>query len=133
MNFKIYVVGEKIEKTFLEGIKEYEKRLSRYCKIKLQHFKNEEQLLKKLTDKTYKILISVKGDTISSEELSEKINDLGISGKSDVTILIGAYNLQHDELLAISPMEMELGTKTLIMFEQIYRAYRILNNEPYHK
>ncbi|MEC1717233.1 23S rRNA (pseudouridine(1915)-N(3))-methyltransferase RlmH [Schinkia azotoformans] len=133
MNIKIYIVGDKIEKTFLEGIKEYEKRLSRYCKVKLQHFKNEEQLLKKLSDKTYKILVSVMGTTFTSEELAEKINQLGITGKSDVTIIIGANNLPHDELLAISPMEMDLGIKTLIMFEQIYRSYRILNNEPYHK
>lgn len=133
MNIKIYIVGDKIEKTFLEGIKEYEKRLSRYCKIKLQHFKNKEQLLKKTSDKTYKILISVMGTTVTSEELAEKINQLGITGKSDVTIIIGADNLPHDEVLAISPMEMDLGIKTLIMFEQIYRSYRILNNEPYHK
>ncbi|WP_071461035.1 23S rRNA (pseudouridine(1915)-N(3))-methyltransferase RlmH [Bacillus massilinigeriensis] len=133
MNIKIYIVGDKIEKTFLEGIKEYEKRLSRYCKVKLQHFKNEEQLLKKFSDKTYKILISVMGTTVTSEELAEKINQLGITGKSDVTIIIGADNLPHDEVLAISPMEMDLGIKTLIMFEQIYRSYRILNNEPYHK
>lgn len=133
MNIKIYIVGDKIEKTFLEGIKEYEKRLSRYCKIKLQYFKNEEQLLKKLTDKTYKILVSVKGITVTSEELAEKINQLGITGKSDVTIIIGDDNIPHDALLAISPMEMDLGIKTLIMFEQIYRSYRIVNNEPYHK
>lgn len=133
MNIKIFIVGEKIDKTILEGIKEYEKRLSRYCKVKLQHFKNEEQLLKKITDKTYKVLISVMGTTVTSEELAEKINQLGLTGKSDVTIIIGVDNLPHDELLAISPMEMDLGIKTLIMFEQIYRSYRILNNEPYHK
>ncbi|MGR6904598.1 23S rRNA (pseudouridine(1915)-N(3))-methyltransferase RlmH [Lysinibacillus sp. BSL11] len=133
MNIKIYIVGDKIEKTYLEGIKEYEKRLSRYCKVKLQHFKNEEQLLKKISDKTYKILVSVMGTTVTSEELAEKINQLGITGKSDVTIIIGADNLPHDDLLAISPMEMDLGIKTLIMFEQIYRSFRILNNEPYHK
>jgi 23S rRNA (pseudouridine1915-N3)-methyltransferase len=133
MNIKIYIVGDKIEKTFLEGIKEYEKRLSRYCKIKLQHFRNEQQLLKKLTDKTYKISISVMGKSVTSEELAEKINHLGITGKSDVTFVISDDNIPHDELLAISPMEMDLGIKTLIMFEQVYRSYRILNNEPYHK
>lgn len=133
MNIKIFIVGEKIDKPLLEGITEYEKRLSRYCKIKLQSFKNEEQLLKKLTDKSYKILISVMGKTISSEELAKTINHLGISGKSDVTFIIGTSNISYDESLAFSPMEMDLGIKTLIMFEQIYRSYRILNNEPYHK
>lgn len=133
MNIKIYIVGDKIEKTFLEGIKEYEKRLSRYCKIKLNHFKNEKQLLSKLTDKTYKILVSVKGKSVTSEELAEKINHLGINGQSDITIILGDVHLPHNELLALSPMEMDLGIKALIVFEQLYRAYRILNNEPYHK
>ncbi|MFG6497271.1 23S rRNA (pseudouridine(1915)-N(3))-methyltransferase RlmH [Fictibacillus sp. UD] len=133
MNIKVYVVGEKIDKTFLEGIKEYEKRLSRYCKIKLQSFKNEEQLLKKLADKSYKILISVNGKTVTSEELADKINHLGITGKSDVTFVIGTNNIPHDEVVALSTIEMDLGIKTLIMFEQIYRSYRILGNEPYHK
>jgi 23S rRNA (pseudouridine1915-N3)-methyltransferase len=81
----------------------------------------------------YKILVSVLGISVTSEELAEKINHIGITGKSDVTIIIGEDNLPHDELLAISKMEMDLGIKTLIMFEQIYRSYRILNNEPYHK
>lgn len=133
MNVKIYLVGDKIEKAFLEGIKEYEKRLSRYCKIKWKLFKSEKQLLRTLTDKSYRILVSVSGETVTSEELAEKINHLGISGKSDITIIIGAEKLPHNELLVISPMEMDLGIKALIIFEQIYRSYRILNNEPYHK
>ncbi|MCM3624841.1 23S rRNA (pseudouridine(1915)-N(3))-methyltransferase RlmH [Brevibacillus borstelensis] len=133
MNIKIFIVGDKIEKFYLEGIKEYEKRLSRYCKIKLHHFKNEESLSKKLSDKHYKVFISTKGKIISSEELADKINHLGVTGKSDVSLIIGADSLPHDEVLSISSMEMDLGLKTTIIFEQIYRAYRILNNEPYHK
>ena len=89
MNIKIYICGEKIDKFLLEGIKEYEKRLSRYCKIHLQSFKNEEQLLKKLSDKSYKILITSMKETISSEKLAERINHLGVSGKSDITFIIG--------------------------------------------
>lgn len=133
MNIKIYAVGNKIEKHILEGIKEYEKRLSRYCKIKLQLFKNEEQLSKKISDKSYLIKLSTKGSLLSSEELSEKINMLGVTGKSDVTILINTEQLQVNEILTLSPMDMATGIKTLVLFEQIYRSYRILNNEPYHK
>jgi len=133
MNFKIYIVGRKIDKTYLEGIKEYEKRLSRYCKTTLQYFKNEELLLKKLSDKSYKISISIHGKMISSEQLSEKINHLGIQGQSDLTFIIGSENTSFDDKISISPMEMDIGMKTMIMYEQIYRAYRILNNEPYHK
>ncbi|WP_096202920.1 23S rRNA (pseudouridine(1915)-N(3))-methyltransferase RlmH [Bacillus sp. FJAT-45350] len=134
MNFKVYIIGDKIEKFYLEGIKEYEKRLSRYCKIKLQKFKNEESLLKKITDKQYKILVSTgKEELISSEGLSEKIDSFGISGRSDVVIIMGTENLITDEIINISPMEMDIGLKTMVMFEQIYRAYRILHNQPYHK
>ncbi|MED1643030.1 23S rRNA (pseudouridine(1915)-N(3))-methyltransferase RlmH [Brevibacillus agri] len=133
MNFKIYVIGDKIEKFYLEGIKEYEKRLSRYCKIQLHYIKNEESLSKKLSDKHYKVFISTKGKIISSEDLADKINHLGVTGQSDVSLIIGADSVPHDEVLSISPMEMDLGLKTTIIFEQIYRAYRILNNEPYHK
>lgn len=130
MNFKIYLVGDKIDKFYTEAIKEYEKRLSRYCKIQLVHVKNEKQLLKNISDKFYKILISSKGQQISSEELADKINLLGISGKSDIAIIIGVENIFCDEMLSISPMEMELGLKATITFEQIYRSYRIINNEP---
>lgn len=134
MNFKIYIVGDKVKKFYQEGINEYEKRLSRYCKIKLQQFKNEESLLKKITDKQYKILLSTgKDKMISSKDLSEKIDNLGISGNSDVVIIMGTENVTTDEIINISPMEIDIGLKTMITFEQIYRAYRILHNQPYHK
>lgn len=70
---------------------------------------------------------------ISSEGLSAKIDILGISGKSDVVIIIGTENITADEIFNNSPMEIDIGLKTTIMFEQIYRAYRILHNQPYHK
>ena len=133
MNFKVYIVGDKIKKFYAEAIKEYEKRLSRYCKTKLIQVKDEDKLLKVLSDKFYKILISAKGQRISSEELANKINLFGISGKSDIAIIIGTENAPYDEKISISPMEMDLGLATTIVFEQIYRSYRIINNQPYHK
>lgn len=136
MNFKIYIIGNKIERFYIEAINEYKKRLSRYCKIELAYIKNEKQLHKKLSDKLYKIFVSTKERQISSVELANKINDLGISGKSDIAIIIGAENILsvvRDEVLAISEMEMDLGLNATIVFEQIYRSYRILNNQPYHK
>jgi 23S rRNA (pseudouridine1915-N3)-methyltransferase len=133
MNFKIYLIHNKIDRFYNEAINEYEKRLGRYCKVELFHLKNEEHLLKKLSDKSYKIAISNKGQHISSEALADKINTLGISGNSDIAVIIGADNFPYDEILAISAMEMDLGLMTTIAFEQLYRAYRILNNQPYHK
>ena len=133
MNFKIYIIGMKIEKFYLEAIKEYEKRLSRYCKIQLIQLKNNEQLLKKLSDKTFKIILSSTGKNISSEDLAVKINSYATSSNSDISIIISDEAIQCDETLALSSMDMDAGLKATIMFEQLYRAYRIINNEPYHK
>ncbi|MEK4259394.1 MULTISPECIES: 23S rRNA (pseudouridine(1915)-N(3))-methyltransferase RlmH [unclassified Paenibacillus] len=56
-----------------------------------------------------------------------------MKGISDVSIIVGTSNLQYDETLTLSQMEMDFGLKTTILFEQVYRAYRIINNHPYHK
>lgn len=133
MNFKVYLVASKIDKFYMEAIKEYEKRLSRYCKIQLIQIKNQSHLSKINQNRTYKILILSKGQQISSEELADKINSLAISGKSDIAFIIGAEKVAQEEILSISPMEMDLGLTATILFEQIYRSYRIINNEPYHK
>lgn len=133
MNIKIFIVANKLEKFILEGLKEYEKRLSRYCKIQFQLFKNEDQLYKRIPNKSYVIKLTTDGNILSSEELSEKINTLGISGKSDIIMLINISQIPVDETITLSPMNMDVGIQTLLLFEQIYRAYRIIHNEPYHK
>lgn len=133
MNIKIYFLGDRISKFYKEAIKEYEKRLGRYCKIQLIGIKDQHALTKTLSPNSYKIWITTKGENISSEELAAKINMIAISGNSDMAIIIGGEAIQFDEHLAISSMEMESGLQVTILFEQIYRAYRILNNQPYHK
>lgn len=133
MNFKIYIVRKKINGFYQEAIKEYEKRLSRYCKINYSYVKNEEQLEKKLSNKTYIINISPSGKKMSSEELSQKINHWAISGISDITIIILSAKIPSQEHLSISSMEIDPGLMATIIFEQIYRGYRILNNQAYHK
>jgi 23S rRNA (pseudouridine1915-N3)-methyltransferase len=132
MNFKIYVTDTKLEKFYLEAVKEYEKRLSRYCKIQLLQIKNKELLLKELPIKSYKILLSNNGKHISSEELATKVNTLGLSGISDIAIILGT-EIPHDEALAIGLMDMDIGLQATIIFEQLYRSYRIINNQAYHK
>lgn len=133
MNFKLYGIGDKIEKFYLEAIKEYEKRLTRYCKTQLVVLKNEEQLLKQLTDRSYKILVSVTGEQLTSVELADKISVLGLNGISDIALIMGTDTIPHDENFALSPLNMSLGLQATVMYEQIYRSYRILNNQPYHK
>lgn len=135
MNIKIILLSNKIDKFYKEAINEYEKRLQRYCKIELIQVKNKDDLLKKVTLKSYKLAIKTDGKLISSEELAQKINNMAISGNSDVVIVVGEVNLNidYDEIISISKMKMEVGLIATILLEQIYRAYRIINNQPYHK
>lgn len=133
MNITICLVSQSVENFYLEAIEEYAKRLSKYCKIQLLRCKREEHLAKKLMDKYYKILISNTEQSLSSLELASKIEALGLSGISDIAFLVGTQALQTDESLALSPLDMDPGLQTTLLFEQIYRAYRILKHQPYHK
>lgn len=139
MNIKI-ITTEKIREKFAkEAINEYSKRLSRYCKLKFVEVKNEKQLQKEITDKSYLVLVSIEGNLISSEELADKISNLALTGKSDVTFLI-VYGEVKNKIkeragynLAISNMDMDINVLIMVMYEQIYRAFKINANEPYHK
>jgi len=139
MNIKIVLSEKTKEKFAKEAIKEYLKRLTRYCKVKKIEVKNMNNIKKHISDKTYLILIDVEGSPISSEGLSEKLSQLAISGKSDVTFLVLDKEIskeimeRSDYHISISPMEMDMNILAIIIFEQIYRAFRIINNEPYHK
>ncbi|MEG1256267.1 23S rRNA (pseudouridine(1915)-N(3))-methyltransferase RlmH [Clostridium sp.] len=134
MNFKIFTVGDQIEMYYTEAINEYSKRLTRYCKIHHCHVKNHVQLSKKIPANDYIILVTTKGINISSEKLANRINTLGVNRVSNISIIIGLNDeISCNEKLAISSMEMDLGLKSTVVFEQLYRAYRILNNEAYHK
>ena len=138
MNFNIYIINDtKLDTFYLEAIKEYEKRLSRYCKIKLQYLKKEEHLLSKLSKDSYTILISTKGRGLSSEEFAEKIDNYGLSGISNLSIVVGdslkPSNYNFSESMVLIPMDIEIGLLATVLYEQIYRAYRIINNHPYHK
>lgn len=133
MRYKIYVVGKIQDKNHKDAIAEYAKRLTRYCKTNLIEVKNITQLEKKVSDKSYVIKLSAKGENPSSEELAEKIKQLGLDGNSDISIVITNEAIGFDEHLSLSTMEMSLGMTATVLYEQIYRAYRIINNQSYHK
>lgn len=131
MNFTIYLLNIKYQKFYIEAIKEYEKRLSRYCKLKTVKAKTYEEIKTKISESTYIISVNPKGKTISSEEWAEKISQYGVRGISNIALVIG--DIPCDEAIALSKMDMEEGLVNTALLEQIYRAYRILGNEPYHK
>jgi len=144
MNIDIYTIGGPMEKFYVDSISEYEKRLSRYCKTHLFKDKTLEKALKRMPTNAYIIAVSTKGVSISSENLAKKISQLGLQGTSNVVFIIGLnYEVVSEtniellnrvnETISLTSMEMSLGLQTTILYEQIYRAYRIINNHPYHK
>ena len=159
MEIKIITVGKIKEKYLCDGIAEYAKRLSRYCKLTFNQVADEktpdkasdalntqiknieaERLMKHIKDQDYVIALAIDGKMLDSVELSKKIASLGVEGKSSVAFVIGgslglgdAVLNRADYKLSFSRMTFPHQLIQMILLEQIYRGYRIMNNEPYHK
>ena len=154
MKIKIVSVGSIKEKFLKDAISEYLKRLTRFAKIeiievdetKIQN-KSEEQvkkeegerLLKRIGQDEFVFLLDLKGELISSEVLAQKINDLINKGISPLTFVIGGTLGLSEEArkranikLSISKMTFTHQMCRMIILEQIYRAFKIINNEEYH-
>lgn len=131
---KIRIISkDKIENGFArEAVKEYAKRLARYCRLELKCTQSPEKFIR---DRDYVIKVARGGAVISSEELAEKISSLGVGGMSDVAIVFDEdyKGTRVDYSLQISQMDLHRDLILVMLYEQIYRAYRIINNEPYHK
>ena len=158
MKIKLITVGKVKEKYLVEGIKEYSKRISRYSKLELVEVSDEkapeslsekdeeivknkegERILNKISNE-YVIALVIEGKKVNSIELSEMINRIFSYESSDITFVIGgSLGLSKDVLnrantkLSFSDMTFPHQLMKLILLEQIYRSFRIINNEPYHK
>ena len=159
MKVTIITVGKVKESYFRGAIEEYSKRLSKYCKLDIVEVADEktpdkaseteeqqikekeaERIMKYVREDAYVIALAIEGKQLDSVELSKKIEKLGIQGKSHVQFIIGgSLGLHHivlsraDYKLSFSKMTFPHQLMRVILLEQIYRAYRIMNHEPYHK
>ena len=159
MNITIISVGKIKEKYINLGLSEFQKRLSKYCKLNLIEVSDEkapenlseadmeivknkegEKILSKVNDNTYIIVLAIDGKQLSSEELSKKIDNLALQGNSSVTFIIGGSLGLSDEVLNKANYKLSFSKMTfphqlmkLILLEQVYRAFRISRGEPYHK
>src|SRR5699024_8862517 len=159
MKITIITVGKIKEKYLRDAIAEYAKRLSRYCKLEIIEVADEktpdqasetveeqirdkegERILKYIRDDMYVITLEIDGKMLSSEELADKINMLGIRGQSSVAFVIGGsiglgreVLKRSDYALSFSKMTFPHQLMRVILLEQVYRSYRIINGEPYHK
>lgn len=159
MEIRVLSVGKIKEKYLNDGIAEYAKRLSRYCKLNFCQVADEKtpdkasdalniqiketegnRLMKHIREQDYVIALAIDGKMLDSAQLSQMIGRLGVEGKSSVTFVIGGSLGLSDEVLKRADYKLSFSRMTfphqlmqLILLEQIYRGYRILNHEPYHK
>lgn len=159
MNISIITIGKLKEKYLKQGIDEYLKRLGAYAKVEVVELPDEkapeqlsdaemiqvkqkegERILAKISDDTHVIALAIEGKQRSSEQLASEIDKLATYGKSKIAFVIGGSLGLSDEVmkrsndtLSFSKMTFPHQLMRLILLEQVYRAFRINRNEPYHK
>ena len=143
---KIICVGKIKEKYLTDLINDYKTRISKYHKIEIIELKDNdinsesEEILKIINPKDYNICLDIKGENYDSISLSNMINDIFSSGKGTITFIIGGSNGVNenvknkcDKLISFSNLTFPHGLFRGILLEQIYRSFKIINNESYHK
>ena len=159
MKITIVCVGKIKEKFYRDALVEYTKRLSRYCSLSITEVADEktkeqasdvecaiikdregERILKSIREDGYVIALAIDGKNLDSVGLSKKIENLALTGKSNLYFVIGGSLGLSDEVMKRADYKLSFSRMTfphqlmrVILLEQIYRSYRIINHEPYHK
>ncbi len=159
MKITVITVGKIKEKFMKDALGEYSKRLSKYCKLEIIEVADEktqenasealcnqirqkegERILKYVRDDAFVITLEIKGKQLTSEELASKIETLGVQGTSHIIFIIGGSIGLSEEVMGKSNFALSFSKMTfphqlmrVILLEQVYRSYRIISNEPYHK
>ena len=159
MLIKIICVGKIKEKFYRDAVLEYVKRLSRYAKVEIIECSDEktpdnasdelcdqiksregERILGRIKDNDHVIALAIDGKMYSSESLSEHLDKLMLNGKSTLVFVIGgslglsgAVLARANEKLSFSAMTFPHQLMRVILLEQVYRSFRIMKGEPYHK
>lgn len=159
INVNLIVLGKLKEKYMKDFAAEYEKRLSSYCKLTITELepvklsdnpsqteidnalaKETQLILSKLPKNSYIFAMCIEGKQMSSEELSAKLQDIALCGKSNITFIIGSSFGLSDEIKRMSDYKFSMSKMTfphklarIMLTEQVYRAFSISNNAKYHK
>ncbi len=155
----IIAIGKVREEWIKNGIAEYQKRLSKFCKFEIIEVTEEqapetlspqeiiniknaegEKIISKIRNDAYKIALVIEGKQLTSPQLAEHISLQAVSGTSEIAFIIGGSNGLSDEVINQANLHLSFGKFTyphqlmrLILTEQIYRVFKIINREPYHK
>lgn len=158
MRINIICIGKLKEKYWTEAVKEYMKRLGAYCDPVITELKESKltgegqaaeaavkkaegrDILSRIDKGSYVITLEIKGKKLSSEQFSDKINALSIDGKSDIVFVIGGslgldeeVSKRADFKISFSDMTFPHQMMRVILLEQIYRCFKIIRCETYHK
>lgn len=159
MKITVIAVGKVKEKFYREAVAEYEKRLGRYCKLEIIQVEDErtpdqagealeteikrreaERIMKHIREDAYVVTLEIQGRMFDSVGFADRIGNLAVQGTSHMQFIIGGSLGLHEMVckradLAVSFSKMTFPHQLMrvILLEQIYRAYRIINGEPYHK
>ncbi len=159
MKLRVICVGRLKEKFYTDAVNEFKKRLSRFAEVEIVELADEKapeklsdaeleqiklaegrRILAKLADGETVVALDIKGVQLSSTELAEKLKNLMLEGKSRIAFIIGGSNGLSSEVLARADFKLSFSKMTfshqifrIMLMEQLYRAFKIINNEPYHK
>ena len=149
MNITILCVGKLKEQYWIDAVDDYAQRLSKYCTLKIDEIKESERddkdeegasLLKRIKKEDYVITLEIKGKHIDSDDLANTLETLSISGKSKVVFVIGGSEGLSKEVsdradfrLSFSKMTFPHRLARVMLLEQVYRSFKIIKNEKYHK
>lgn len=147
MNITVLCIGKMKEPYWREASKEYEKRLSKYCNLIITELKEGpsplkegEDILKRLREDDFVIALDMKGQPLTSEGLARRIENLGIEGKSKVVLIIGGSDGLSQDVLGRANLQISFSTLTfphqmirIFLLEQLYRSFKIIKGETYHK
>ncbi len=159
MNIDIVCIGKLKEAYWTDAIAEYSKRLSKYCTLEIKELKETklpehsgsaeeesvrmqegEAILAQLKREHFVITLEIKGKAFSSEQLAEKLNKLALEGRSRIAFVIGGSLGLSQEVSARADLKLSFSAMTfphqmmrVILLEQIYRSFKIIKNETYHK
>ena len=159
MNITVISVGKLKEKYLKDAIQEYSIRLTKYCKLDIIEVPDEkapenmsaaeedivklkegQTILKNIKADTYIIALAIQGKQLSSEKFAGLISDLGLRGKSNIAFVIGGSLGLSEEVLKRADYHLSFSAMTfphqlmrVILLEQVYRGFRIMKGEPYHK
>ncbi len=159
MKVNLLVVGKVKEKYLRDAISEYAKRLSAYCDLNVVEVADEKtpehapetveariketegaRILSKISDRSFVVALAIEGEMLSSEQLADRMQELMLRGRSDISFIIGGSLGLSPEVMKRADMKLSFSRMTfphqlmrVILLEQVYRAFKINAHEPYHK